>query len=254
MVFRSLVKRQLGEAKILYDLNPHTRPRGRPKKLSFDEAYNSILKVARTGMQWRQLKSESVSFITVFKHFQKWVKEDIFQKAYDQMLLLSHKARKPAYFCIDSTFVKNVYGKDCVGRNPTDRGRKATKLSTVVDDRGTPYAFLASGANESDMKLLEPTLKNMLIRVDAGMPLFADKGYDSKSNRKIAVRYGFKDRILKRRTKNGRRTHAKRGVVERFFSWQDKYRRLLVRYESYCHSFMAFVFLAAGNLISNRSS
>ena len=28
--------------------------------------------------------------------------------------------------------LKSIYGRDCVGRNPTDRGRRATKLSAIV--------------------------------------------------------------------------------------------------------------------------
>ena len=36
---------------------------------------------------------------------------------------------RPRHSCVDSTFVKKVYGVDCVGRNPTDRGRMATRLT-----------------------------------------------------------------------------------------------------------------------------
>ena len=45
--------------------------RGRPPLLTFDEAYESILKVTRTGMQWRELQPKNVSFITVFKTMNK---------------------------------------------------------------------------------------------------------------------------------------------------------------------------------------
>ena len=31
---------------------------------------------------------------------------------------------KPSYYCVDPTFVKNLYGTEVLGRNPTDRGRK----------------------------------------------------------------------------------------------------------------------------------
>jgi hypothetical protein len=42
---------------------------------------------------------------------------------------------------IDTSFVKKIYGRDCVGRNPTDRGRKATKLSALVAADGVPLAL-----------------------------------------------------------------------------------------------------------------
>ena len=63
--------------------------------------------------------------------------------------------------------------------------------------------------------------------------------------------FGFKDRIFKRRTVNGRRTHAKRGVVERYFSWLDKNRRLLVRYEQTVTVYIALTFLASGIRLAN---
>ena len=82
--------------------------------------------------------------------------------------------------------------------------------------------------------------------------MFADKGYDSARNRAHCREYGLRDRIFKRRTINGPRTHAKRGVIERFFSWHDKYRRLLVRYEQGIGIYLEMTYLAAGNLLANR--
>ena len=141
--------------------------------------------------------------------------------------------------------MKNIYGRDCVGRNPTDRGKRATKLSAVVDDLGIPLSLIVTTANISDQKLLQPTVQGMLSSHHQGKELFADKGYDSAMNRRICKSYGFKDRIFKRRTTNGKRTHAKRGVGERYFSWHDKYRRLLVRYEQNIKIYLGMTFMTA---------
>ena len=58
------------------------------------------------------------------------------------------------HFDANTTAYKNIYGKDCVGKNPTDRGRKATKLSVIVDEKGVPHSLHASEGNVSDMKLM----------------------------------------------------------------------------------------------------
>ena len=55
---------------------------------------------------------------------------------------------------VDTTFVKNVYGKDVVGRNPTDRGR--FKVSLLTDSQGTPLCSVFHKANNSQ------TLKHLL--------------------------------------------------------------------------------------------
>ena len=242
-LFKSLVKI---ETERLFQ--PHRL--GRPRIVSFDEAYDNILKVVRTGMQWRHLQPESVSYITVFKTMHKWTNANVFRTAYERLLRLYSRKRRSKYYCIDSSFVKNIYGGDCTGRNPTDRGRKATKVSVVVDDRGVMLSSVFTPGNWSDMGLLEPTLKEAFIRLENGKELYADKGYDSKRNRTVCNMQGLKDRIFKRKTTCGRRTHAKRGVVERFFSWLDKFRRLLVRYEQRIAVYESMNFLACGVLLS----
>ena len=226
--------------------------RGRPSLLTFDDAYDDILKVVRTGMQWRHLTPKHVSFITVFKTMHKWVAADLFRAAYQTLLRLYSRKRRPRYYCVDSSFAKNIYGSDCVGRNPTDRGRKATKMSAIVDDLGVPYGALFSPGNHSDFKLFEPTLDSVLIPLERGKEMYGDKGYDSRTNRDACAQHGLRDRLFRRRTKNGRRTHARRGVVERFFSWIDKYRRLLVRYERYVSVYSSMCFLTFGMVLQNR--
>lgn len=146
-----------------------------------------------------------------------------------------------------------MYGRDSVGRNPTDRGRKATKMTVAVDDIGVPHAFLFSRANVSDFKLLENTLDAALVPFIRGTPLYADKGYDSKANHALASKkYGLCDRLFRRRSSKTRRTHAKRGIVERFFAWNDKQRRLLVRYEQKVTTYAAFMYFHSGLLLAKR--
>ena len=245
-MFRNLLKIAVGEAL-------PASAKGRPALLKFEDAYDDILRVVRTGMQWRHLRPVAgVSHITVFKTMHRWIDADCFRTAYERLLRLHRRRRRPRYCCVDSSFVKNVYGVDCVGRNPTDRGRMATKLSVLVDDRGVLHTLLCTPANHSDMRLLQPTLSANNIRIPRGTPLFADKGYDSAANRHTCIAHGYSDRLFRRRTKNGRRTHAKRGVVERFFSWLDKYRRLILRYERYVNTYIAMTHLACGHLLEAR--
>ena len=225
--------------------------RGRPRVLSFDTAFDSIMSVLRTGMQWRELHVPNSSYITVFKTMHKWVSEDVFRTAYNRLHKLYRRQRRPRFYCIDSSFVKNVFGQDCLGRNPTDRGRKASKLSIIVDDKGIPCAFHTSPANVSDMTLFRPTIEGMICAHN-GEEIHADKGYDSQKNRSFCRSVGLRDRIMKPRCRYGRRTHIKRGVVEHAFAWQDKYRRLILRYDQKISVYLSFTLLAAGNLLGNR--
>ena len=111
------------------------------------------------------------------------------------------------HYCVDSSYVKNAFGRECVGKNHTDRGRKALELSVVVDQHGIPHGICCHPGNRPDVCLLQDTLRSMLVDVES-RPLYADKGYDSRNNRKVCHAAGVQDRIFRRRTTATRRTHV----------------------------------------------
>ena len=85
---------------------------------------------------------------------------DVFRAAYEQLLRVYRKKREPLRYSIDSTMVKNVYGRDCLGRNPVDRGRKGSKMSVAVDDLGVLFGCCLHPANIPDVSLLATILKD----------------------------------------------------------------------------------------------
>ena len=63
--------------------------KGRPPKLTNEEAFDCILKVVRTGMHWRILQPQSTSYITVFKRMHAWIRAKKYSKtAYTRLLHL----------------------------------------------------------------------------------------------------------------------------------------------------------------------
>ena len=48
--------------------------------------------------------------------------------------------------------VKNDLGMDCVGRNPTDRGRKGSKISVVVSGSMVVLGCSFAGSNQADIR------------------------------------------------------------------------------------------------------
>ncbi len=75
-----------------------------------------------------------------------------------------------------------------------------------------------------------------------GSYLNLDGGFDSKSNRKVIFNAGMIPNIPentrnRKTTKRGRKRlfnqaiHALRNCVERTFAWEDKFKRLLLRFE-----------------------
>jgi hypothetical protein len=109
-------------------------------------------------------------------------------------------------------------------------------------------AFPVVPVNETDMVLLPEGL-NALKRVAkmvglnlGGAYLNLDSGFDSTYNRKMIFNAGMIPNIKenprnRKRTKRGRKRffnaaiHALRTRVDRTFAWEDKFKRLLLRFE-----------------------
>jgi hypothetical protein len=102
--------------------------------------------------------------------------------------------------------------------------------------------------NETDMVLLPDGLKalkritKMTGVVLAGAYLNLDAGFDSTYNRKMIFNAGMIPNIKenprnRKRAKRGRKRlfdeaiHALRTRVDRTFAWEDKFKRLLLRFE-----------------------
>lgn len=224
--------------------------RGRRRSLEDVEALQCIFKVLRTGMQWREVNS-SVDHTTVFRRMHLWAAQGVFDAAYADILTVYKRLTPPKYYCVDSSYVKNRFGRSCVGKNHTDRGRKAMKLSTLVDHKGIPHGICCHPGNRPDVVLLEDTLSSVLVDLD-GLELFADRGYDSRRNRRLCREKNLRDRIFRRRQKTVRRSNAKRIVVEHTFAWLDQFRRLLQFYEHDAATYRAFVLIALGHLVGRR--
>lgn len=108
----------------------------------------------------------------------------------------------------------------------------------MVDRRGTPLAFVLTGANAHDSTAFE-ALGDAVPRSAQrrGRPrkrpekLHADKGYAYARCRSALSRRRIKVRIARRGVESSERLARHRWVVERTLSWLSAFRRLRVRCE-----------------------
>jgi transposase len=147
------------------------------------------------SMSWKAFHrciGDKIHYQSVYQRFQKWVKYGVFQYIWKELLqqYASQKlANNPVHFMnlfTDTTMIKSLEGTDCVGRNPTDRGRNGTKVSVIIDENkvaiSEPVMF---PANTNDIHTLAPTLRSIpfVIRTDRRRTtrIAADKAYRKKS-------------------------------------------------------------------------
>src|SRR5678815_3057301 len=129
------------------------------------------------------------------------------------------------------------------------KNQKGEKVIAIIDNHGYVLAPVpVAPVNEADMILLPESLQALKkVAKEVGLDLRGaylnlDGGFDSAHNRKCIFNAGLIPNIKenprnRKGTKRGRKRlfnaviHALRMRVERTFAWEDKFKRLLLRFE-----------------------
>ena len=122
---------------------------------------SGVLYILRTGCQWNALpKATYGSGKTAHSYFQRWTRAGVFRRMwkagladYDELKGIAWK-----WQAADGAMTKAPLGGEKTGPNPTDRSKRGTKRSLLVDEHGVPLGLVVSGANTPDGRLLEATL------------------------------------------------------------------------------------------------
>lgn len=144
--------------------------------------------------------------------------------------------------------------------------QKGEKILVVTDNNGFVIApLVAAPVNQSDMVLLPNSFKCfkdiiLLLGLTLAGTIFnfnfgLDSGFDSKKNRSLVYLLNMKPNIKenprnRKSAKLGRKrffdsvVYKLRFSIERTFAWEDKFRRLIVRWERFHHRHASFHLLA----------
>jgi len=182
---------------------------------------SGILYVLRTGCQWNALPQATYgSGKTAHRYFQGWVRAGVFRclwaaglTDYDELKGIAWK-----WQAADGAMTKAPLGGEKTGPNPTDRAKRGTKRSLLVDEHGVPLGVVVSGANTPDGRLLEATLASMPIdRPDpqtTPQNLSLDKAYSDAPSAAVTQAYGYQihvpDKANAKKNANASRAGGKR--------------------------------------------
>jgi putative transposase len=234
---------------------------GRKISLDFNIILDAIYFVLEHGAKWKSVKLFGISKSSVFRYFQLWNKYNIFKNVWHKLLFANKNKITYDMHHIDGSLIKSIFGYDCIGPNPTDRGRNATKLSLLGDNNGIPLSAVFSKGNVNDCKLFEETITNKPKFIKQRMYLCADRGYIGKNLKKIARKNNYKLLTpvkMNRKKKSHYLNLAEKNIlknrykIERSFSWIDNYRRLLVRYDKKITNYIGFNYLCFSCIVFNK--
>ncbi len=139
--------------------------------------------------------------------------------------------------------------------------KKGTKRSLLVDALGAPLSLIVSGANRHDVKLLDLTLDNIVVRRPKPtrrkpQHLCADKAYQGQPAQAVMRQRGYTPHVRQIRDETRAKRcgqPARRWVVERSHSWFNRFRKLLVRYEKKEANYLALTHCAAAMICFRRA-
>ena len=252
---------------------PHllTGRRGPAPKLYLHVIFNYILRLLYMGCQWQELQIEKdaeglpeIHYTRIYRMFRYWQGRGCIDAIFSGSVLTLHQQGYLDTSVVhgDGTTTVAKKGGDNIGFS----GHKHLKGDKVVPfcDRNcnviAPFVSAPGNRNESPMlreALPKLTAIAKAIGIDLrGSILSLDGVYDSKANRKAIFNRGMVPNINE--NPRGRKT-TKRGpkrvfsaaifkerfrTIERVFAWEDKFRRVLVRYEVISSVHYAFKTLA----------
>jgi hypothetical protein len=236
----------------------HIGSRGPQPKLSLHAIFNYILKLLYLGCQRKELPIKNgedglpeIHYTSIYRAFRRYEAHGCFDAIVEGSVLHLHQKE---YLDID---VIHGDGTTTVAKKGGDNlgfsGRKHLKGDKVVPfcDRNCNVIapFVASPGNRNESPLLQKALPQVTrIAKKVGLDLkntivSLDGVYDSRANRKALFNRGMVPNIPEnprgRKTSNrGRKPILDPAIfkersytIERVFAWEDKFKRLLMRFE-----------------------
>jgi len=205
--------------KIIITLIPKNKI-GRPRKYQLSKLVNSLFYILRTGLSWRDLSAHFQIPKTTIIDFKNMV---ICKNILEQVnhIISKYKKKYPLVNTfIDSTMIKNMYGRDSLGRNHYDRFRNGNKITLIIDSYGYPLSFRIDPSNVNDIVAAKKHLVNIKI---IGKRLIGDKGYISKKLKTKLINKGCqlvvprKKNQINNLTKKEKNLLKKRNLVKYFY-------------------------------------
>ena len=232
---------------------PPPRRCGRPREWPLREVLNAIFYVLRGGIAWRLLPSDLPPKSTAFRWFAQWRDAGLFETINHRLVMADRerlgREASPTAVVLDSQSVKTT---ESGGPRGYDAGKKVKgrKRQVMVDTDGRGLILEPQPADVQDRDGAVAVLRLSRRAFPFVAKAFADAGYagDKPATATIIT----VEIVRKPPDQIGFAVHPRRWVVERFFSWISRNRRLWKDPEATLASARAFLYAASVMILMRR--
>lgn len=225
--------------------------RGRKNKFSLWYYIKYIVKVLLHGYSWNSLEC-TCDPSTIKKKFYKWRDNNIFYITYTLLLDYYLEVSKPINLYIDSTVIQNRNLNEGISYSYKIKGKKCTKINTIVTDDYITIAHEISAPKSHDVKYIEilvDKVKNKIVH-SYHKPLYTigDKGYtDKQSKNKLSKenirliyppKKNAKNKIISKKNKQKLKNRFK--VESSYSHLKNRYKRITFPLDKQLKSYNTF--------------
>lgn len=238
---------------VLEPLLPAPSRVGRRPCWPMREILNAILYILRGGVPWRMLPGCFPPRQTVYGWFAAFRDGGVWETLNHHLVALDReragREASPTAAVIDSQSVKTT---ESGGPRGYDAGKKVMgrKRHAMVDTDGRGLVLQAHSGSVQDRDGAPPLLRASRRRWPFVELAFADAGYASD---RVAYATAIRIEIVRKPANQvGFAVHPRRWVVERFFAWLGRNRRLAKDFEASIASAQAFLYAASVTVLLRR--
>jgi len=241
------------EWQLLAPLLPPPARTGRHRSWQMREVINAIFFVLRGGIPWRMLPEHFPPHQTAYRWFMRFRDDGTWESLNHQLVMLDRervgREASPSAAVIDTQSAKTT---EAGGPRGYDAGKKINgrKRHALVDTDGRALEIQVHPASVQDRDGAPAVLKASQARFPFVQKVFADGIY---AGQKVALATSIVVEIVRKLPDQiGFQVLPRRWVVERFFAWISRNRRLAKDFEATIASATAFLYAACVMLLTRR--